>query len=50
MDIHPGGSDMIVEYLGRCIDVPFEDNGHTNSARMTFRDLDKIGYIFGEES
>lgn len=44
---HPGGSDKIEEYLGKNIDEPFEDHGHTKSARLIFRDLDRIGYIGG---
>eukprot|EP00347_Sterkiella_histriomuscorum_P018373 403345748 len=46
---HPGGEDLIEEYYGKCIDEPFEDNGHTASARLVFRDLEKVGYIVGDE-
>lgn len=24
MDLHPGGSDFIEEYIGKCIDEPFD--------------------------
>jgi hypothetical protein len=34
--------------LGKCIDEPFEDAGHTKSARLIFRDLDRIGVIEGQ--
>jgi cytochrome b involved in lipid metabolism len=44
---HPGGSDKIEEYLGKCIDEPFEEASHTKSARLIFRDLDRIGFISG---
>lgn len=47
---HPGGEDKIEEYLGRCIDQPFEEAEHTKSARMIFRDLEKIGIIEGDSS
>lgn len=36
--------------MGKCIDTPFEENGHTNSARFIFRDLEKVGYIVGDET
>lgn len=42
---HPGGSDLIVPYLGMCIDEPFEENEHTKSARNLFKDLPKVGVI-----
>lgn len=45
---HPGGADKIEEYLGKCIDEPFEEAGHTKSARLIFRDLDRIGVIEGK--
>lgn len=45
---HPGGADKIEEYLGKCIDEPFEDAGHTKSARLIFRDLDRIGVLEGQ--
>ena len=47
---HPGGADKIQEFLGKCIDEPFEDAGHTKSARLIFRDLDRIGFIEGESN
>ena len=42
---HPGGSDMIRPYLGKCIDEPFEEHGHTKLARGFFNELPKMGYI-----
>ena len=44
---HPGGIDKIQGLLGKCIDEAFEDAGHTKSARLIFRDLEKVGYIVG---
>lgn len=45
---HPGGQDYLLQYLGKCIDEVFEEHGHTKSARLIFRDLDKIGFIAGD--
>ena len=47
IDQHPGGQEYLLQYLGKCIDEVFEEHGHTKSARLIFRDLDKIGYIAG---
>ena len=47
---HPGGSDKIEPYLGQSIDLPFAEAEHTRSARNIFRDLDKIGVLFGSDS
>ena len=44
---HPGGPDKIEEFLGKCIDEPFEEAEHTKSARLIFRDLEKVGIIEG---
>jgi len=30
---HPGGSNLIENYLGKSIDEPFEEAEHTKSAR-----------------
>ncbi len=46
---HPGGSDQIEPYLGGKIDEAFKDAGHTKSARLVFRDLEKVGIIAGDE-
>jgi len=48
MSQHPGGADKIEEYLGKCINEPFEEAGHTKSARLIFRDLDRVGFIAGK--
>lgn len=50
MQHHPGGADLVEQYLGKCIDKAFEENNHSNQARLVFRDLEKIGYIAGEET
>jgi cytochrome b involved in lipid metabolism len=42
---HPGGSDLIENYLGKSIDEPFEEAEHTKAARQIFRDLNRIGYV-----
>jgi cytochrome b involved in lipid metabolism len=47
---HPGGVDLLEPYYGKCIDEPFTDNGHTNFARVVFRDLEKLGYLAGDGS
>lgn len=45
---HPGGAEILEPYYGKCIDEPFEDNGHTNAARLIFRELEKLGYLKGD--
>lgn len=50
MPNHPGGADLVEQYLGKCIDQAFEENNHSNQARLLFRDLDKVGYIIGDEA
>lgn len=47
--MHPGGADLVEEYLGKTIDKAFTEQGHTNQARLVFRDLEKIGYLQGED-
>lgn len=42
---HPGGADKIEEHLGKSIDEEFEKAEHTKSARLIFRDLEKVGVI-----
>ena len=46
-ETHPGGPDLINDYLGKCIDEPFYDEGHSKAARKIFRDLPLIGYLAG---
>lgn len=48
--VHPGGSDKIEPYLGKSIDEPFIEAEHTRSARNLFRDLDRIGVIYGNDA
>ncbi len=48
--VHPGGTDQIEPYLGKSIDEPFIEADHTKSARHVFRDLDKIGVIYGSDA
>lgn len=45
MPLHPGGADFIEPYIGKCIDEPFEDQGHSKSAYKTFLSLPKVGVI-----
>lgn len=49
LPLHPGGSDMIEPYLGKCIDEPFEENEHTKTARNQFNSFPKIGHIFSSK-
>lgn len=32
MHSHPGGEDLIQEFLGKAIDAPFEEADHTKAA------------------
>jgi cytochrome b involved in lipid metabolism len=50
MESHPGGSEKIEEFIGKVIDEAFEEAEHTQSARLIFRDLNKIGLLVGEDS
>ena len=50
INLHPGGFDKIEELLGRNIDEAFEEAEHSRSARLIFRDLDKVGVIEGDDS
>jgi len=36
---------MIIPYLGKSIDEPFEEQGHTKLARGFFNELPKVGSI-----
>ena len=36
LPLHPGGSDMIDPYIGQSIDDPFEEQGHSKSAKRMF--------------
>lgn len=36
---HPGGADFITDLLGKNIEVEFEENEHTKSARKNLLDL-----------
>ena len=45
LPLHPGGSEQIDPYLGKCIDVPFEEAEHTKTARNSFNDLDRVGIV-----
>ncbi len=47
---HPGGRDKIEPLVGQCIDKEYKEAGHTKSARNVFRDLDKVGVIYGATS
>ncbi|TNV77759.1 hypothetical protein FGO68_gene8613 [Halteria grandinella] len=42
---HPGGPAYLQRYVGRVIDTPFQELGHSNSARKMFRQLDVVGYL-----
>jgi predicted heme/steroid binding protein len=48
--VHPGGTDKIEPLVGQSIDEEFSEAGHTKSARNVFRDLDKVGIIYGNEA
>ena len=48
--VHPGGTDKIEPYIGQSIDEPFAEAEHTRSARNVFRDLDKVGVIYGGDA
>jgi cytochrome b involved in lipid metabolism len=45
MTTHPGGEDLILNEIGKNIDVPFEEAEHTKSARNIFKDLPLVGVI-----
>ena len=45
MRTHPGGEDLILNEIGKNIDVPFEEAEHTKSARNIFKDLPLVGVI-----
>jgi cytochrome b involved in lipid metabolism len=49
MGTHPGGGEKIEELIGKVIDEAFEEAEHTQSARLIFRDLTKIGLLVGED-
>jgi cytochrome b involved in lipid metabolism len=34
--MHPGGKKVIEEHLGKSIDQPFDDTGHSKSAKSYF--------------
>lgn len=46
---HPGGADLVEDFLGKSIDEAFKEHGHSNQARLVFRDLEKVGFIVGSE-
>ncbi len=48
--VHPGGTDKIEPYVGKSIDEPFDEAEHSRSARNLFRDLDKVGIIYGNDA
>ena len=48
--VHPGGTDKIEPLVGQSIDKEYEEAGHTRSARNVFRDLEKVGVIYGSTS
>lgn len=43
--MHPGGSDLIDPYIGLSIDVPFEEQGHSKSAKKMIANFNKVGVI-----
>ncbi len=45
--MHPGGQDKIEQLIGKNIDKEYIEAGHSRSARNIFRDLDKVGVIYG---
>ena len=46
--MHPGGSEILKDELGKNIDKPFEEAEHTKSARNIFKDLPIVGDIRGQ--
>ena len=44
---HPGQASIFDPYFGKCIDKPFEDEGHSTAARRIFRDLPLVGVMAG---
>ena len=40
---------MITPYIGKSIDEPFEEQGHSKRARLTFNELKKVGVIKGHK-
>lgn len=45
IETHPGGADLIRPYLGKRIDLPFEEAEHSRSARNIFKDLPYVGKL-----
>ena len=50
LDMHPGGSEILKDELGKNIDKPFEEAEHTKSARNIFKDLPVVGHMKGSET
>ena len=48
--MHPGGSEILKDELGKNIDKPFEEAEHTKSARNIFKDLPIVGHMKGSET
>jgi cytochrome b involved in lipid metabolism len=48
--MHPGGSEILKDELGKNIDKPFEEAEHTKSARNIFKDLPVVGHMKGSET
>jgi len=49
LPLHPGGSDMIDPYIGMSIDEPFEEQGHSKSAKRMFSSFNKVGVICSKD-
>ena len=47
LPLHPGGSDMIDVYIGKPIDEPFEDQGHSRAAKRLFKSFPHVGTLKG---
>lgn len=46
---HPGGSEKILDLVGKSIDAEFEEAEHSTAARKIFNDLTKVGYMEGTQ-
>lgn len=42
---HPGGEQLVIDYFGKRIDEPFEEENHSAHARTIFKKLPVVGYF-----
>ncbi|CDW71718.1 fatty acid hydroxylase family protein [Stylonychia lemnae] len=48
IEIHPGGSQILEQYLNCEIDEPFNETGHTVQAKQLFNEIPLIGFLKNE--